>query len=69
MESAKQSTALQKRTSLANKHWGLFFSNLPYRVMNLRSLRDTPAAIARAAEKSAETSELNALPTSSTDSK
>jgi hypothetical protein len=53
MESAEQSTALQKRVSLANKHWGLFFSNLPYRVMSLRSLRDSPAITATPAQNRA----------------
>ena len=53
MGSARQTTALQKRALLANKHWGLFFSNLPYRVTNLRSLRESPAAIDGPAKSSA----------------
>ena len=54
MESTEQAIALQKRVLLAKKHWGLFFSKLPYRVPNLQSLPESPLEItARPAENSA----------------
>ena len=53
MELAEKPTVLQKRVLLANKHWGLFFSNLPYRVTCVRSLRDSPAIGATPAQNSA----------------
>ena len=54
MKSAERTTALQKRVLLANKHWGLFFSKLPYRAMGFRSLGDAPLEIiARTAENMA----------------
>ena len=31
MELVEQSTSLQQRVLLANKHWGLFFSEMPLR--------------------------------------
>jgi len=69
MESTQQTTALKNRTLLANQHWGSFFSNLPYRATSVRPSEDPAATIARPAEKSAASAELNALSASNTDSK
>jgi hypothetical protein len=52
MESAAKTTTLEKRTSWAKEHWGLFFSEMPLRKTSLGSYR-RPFAIAGTAKNSA----------------
>jgi hypothetical protein len=45
MKSAQETKALHRRVSLANKHWGLFFSNMPTRIINLPGLMHSSGVV------------------------
>ena len=53
MESAEKTTTLERRTSWATEHWGVFFSEMPLRAPSLGSLQSPYAINTRTAANSA----------------
>jgi hypothetical protein len=45
MKSAEETKALHRRVSLANKHWGLFFSDMHTRTINLPILMHSTGVV------------------------
>jgi hypothetical protein len=53
MTPADKTAALAQRVSWTEEHWAPFFSDMPYRIPSLGSLRNPFGIIARKAENSA----------------
>jgi hypothetical protein len=50
MKPTEKTAAVTQRASVAAETWGLYFSEMPYRMTSPRSLQDSAAAMIRPAE-------------------